>query len=321
MRLIPALLLALLLALGWAGAANAGCQVSAQSLTFASGSTYDVKSSSVANVTGKAGLACSGSVLNVLGTGYARATMTSANSFVLKGSNGGTIPYQVAADQNFSYPFTQGSTIDYESSTLISLLNILNPNSFAPPLSGKITAAPNIPAGTYSDTISVQWSWKVCTGVDIAGILCVAYETGTATTTISVTLAVSADCRISAPDVSFGSAALASQFQAVNKAVLVDCSAGSSYKVSFSSGGNGSARPWRTMTDGAGHTLQYNLYRTDGTTIWDESNPLPSTVNNGVGSGATTPGQMQPYVAKVNPAQTTPPAGTYTDTVNVIITF
>lgn len=315
------LLCALLLALGFAGAANATCLVSSPSLGFATGSTYDVKSSSVANISGKAGLTCSGSVLNILGTGYARATMTSLNGFTLKSASGASIPFQVAADQNFIIPFTQGGMVDYYNTTLLSLLNILNPNSFAPPLYARLTAAPNIPAGTYTDTLTVQWSWRVCNGVDVAGLLCVGYETGTGTSTIQVTLVVSADCRISAPNVSFGTAPLASQFQTVNQAVLVDCSQGSSYKVSFSSGGNGSARPWRTMRDGAGHVLQYNIYQTDGTTIWDETNPKPSTVNGGVGTGSTTPSQMQAYVAKVNPAQTTPPAGTYTDTVNVIISF
>ena len=315
------LILALLIALGLAGAANATCTTSAQSLTFASGSTYDVKSSSVAGISGKAGLACTGSVLNILGASYARATMTSTNGFVLKSSTGGSIPFQVAADQNFTAPFTQGGTVNYMSATLLSLLNILNPNSFNPPLYGKLTGAPNIPAGTYTDTLTVQWAWQVCNGVDVLGLACVGYETGTATATITVTLIVSADCRISAPNVSFGTYPLASQFPVVSQAVLVDCSAGSAYKVSFSSGGNGSSRPWRTMSDGAGHTLQYNLYRTDGTTIWDETNPLPSTANGGVGSGSTTPNQVQSYVAKVNAAQTTPPAGSYTDTVNVIISF
>jgi|UPI0003B50072 spore coat protein U-like protein len=320
MRLIR-LLSALLLALGLAGIANATCLVSSPPLGFAAGSTYDVKSSSVATISGKAGLTCTGSVLNVLGTGYARATMTSLNGFVLKSASGGSIPFQVAADQSFNYAYTQGSTIDYYNTTLLSLLNILNPNSFAPPLYAKLSAAPNIPAGTYTDTLTVQWSWKVCNGVDLAGLVCVGYETGTGTSTIPVTLVVSADCRISAPNVSFGTAPLVTQFQPVNQAVLVDCSVGSSYKVSFSSGGNGSSRPWRTMSDGAGHVLQYNIYQPDGTTIWDETNPKPSTVNGGVGTGSTTPSQMQAYVAKVNPAQTTPPAGSYTDTVNVIISF
>jgi spore coat protein U-like protein len=158
----------------------------------------------------------------------------------------------------------------------------------------------------------------VCNGLNLAGIACAGFDQGTATTTVTITLVVGADCKINAPDVVFGTAALASQFSAVSQAVLVDCTVGSSYKVSFSSGANGSSRPWRTMSDGAGHTLQYNIYRTDGTTIWDETNPLTSST---VGTGSTTPSQMQSYVAKINAAQITPPAGTYTDNVNVIISF
>jgi spore coat protein U-like protein len=315
------LLFVLLTACGLAGAANAVCTTSSPTLTFAAGSTYDVKSSSVSNISGSAGLACTGSFLNILGTGYANATMTSLNNFVLSDGKGNAIPFQVAADQNFTFAYTQGKTINYYNTTLLSLLNILNPNTFVPPLYAKLTAAPNIPAGTYTDVLTVQWSWKVCNGVNAAGLLCVGYEQNSGTATILVKLVVSADCRISAPNVSFGSASLASQFQPVSQAVLVDCSMGSTYKVSFSSGGNGSARPWRTMSDGNNHTLQYNIYLPDGTTIWDDTNPQASTVNNGKGTGSTTPSQMQSYIAKINTTQTTPPAGTYTDTVNVVISF
>lgn len=311
-------LLALSLACGLAGAAEATCTISSPPLTFTPGSTYDVKVSAIPMVSGPAGLACTGSVLNVLGASYASATVTSTNGFTLAGSNGGSIPYKLSPDQTGTYSFNQTRTINYMSGTLLSLLNILNPNSLSPQMYASLTASPNIPAGTYTDTLTVQWSYQVCNGVNLAGLLCVGYETGTGTSTIRVTLIVSADCRISAPNVSFGSAPLASQFAPVSQAVLVDCSAGSIYKVSFSSGGNGSARPWRTMSDGAGHTLQYNLYLPDGTTIWDTTNPQTSAT---AGTGSTTPSQMQSYVAKVNAAQTTPPAGTYSDTVNVIITF
>jgi spore coat protein U-like protein len=88
--------------------------------------------------------------------------------------------------------------------------------------------------------------------------------------------------------------------------------------VAFTNGNSGAARPWRAMSDGNGHTLQYNIYQTDGTTIWDQTNPVTSTQT---GTGSLTPSQMQSYVAKVNPAQATPPAGTYTDNVSVVISF
>lgn len=311
-------LIALVALCAGAGAAQAGCTVSSPTMRFANGSTYDVRAGSVASINGPAGLACTGSVLSVLGTGYARATMTSANGFLLKGPGGSTIPFAVAADSNGTFGFTQGGTINYFNPTLLSLANILFPNSFSPALYARVTASPNIPPGVYSDTLTVQWSWKVCTGLDVLGLVCVGYETSTGTSTIPISLTVGADCRISAPNISFGSAALVSQFTAVNQAVLIDCSLGATYKVAFSGGSAGSARPWRTMSDGAGHVLQYNIYRADGATIWDETNPLFSSV---AGTGATTPAQIQNYVAKINPSQPTPPAGAYADIVSVVISF
>lgn len=121
---------------------------------------------------------------------------------------------------------------------------------------------------------------------------------------------------ISAPDISFGNAPLASQFAAVSQAVLTDCTLGTPYDVAFDDGQNRLAGSWRRMRSGSDF-LEYNIYRPDGTTIWDLANPLPA----GPGTGETTPGRIQNYVARINPAQQTPPAGLYADTVSVVITF
>ena len=126
--------------------------------------------------------------------------------------------------------------------TLVSLLGLFSNNAFSAPLTGKITGTPNVAAGTYTDTLTVQWNYYVCNGVQI-GPICVFYETGTTSVTVNVKLVVSQDCRISAPNVAFGSVALASQFNSVSQAVLVDCTKDSSYTIAFSSGNGGSARP------------------------------------------------------------------------------
>ncbi|WBO23007.1 Csu type fimbrial protein [Sphingomonas abietis] len=313
------LVLALLLACGFAGAANATCTFSSQALNFTSGSTYDVKAAAVAQITGPAGMTCTGSTVNVLGASvYANGSATSVNGLMLKGSNGGSIPYMLSADPNNVNSFNKTASINFMSTAVLSLVNILGATSFTPVLYASLAAnPPNIPAGTYTDTVTINWVYQICT-VSVA-LACVSTENGTGSSVIKITLVVSADCRISAPNVSFNSAPLASQFGAVSQAVLVDCSLNSSYKVSFSAGtvASGSARPWRTMSDGNNHLLQYNIYLADGVTIWDTTNPQQSATP---GTGGVT-NQMQSYVAKVNPAQITPPAGSYTDTVNVIITF
>ena len=302
---------------GLTGAARAGCAVSAAAISFQTGSSYDVRDNVVLAASGLAGLACTGSGLSLLGGSYAKATITSANGFKLSAGGSDKIPYQLSADSGGTQIFTQGATIDYFSANLLSLLGIGSATNFSAPLYGKITAGANIAAGTYTDTLSVQWDYFVCNGIQIA-VICLGAETGQPISTVTVTVVVTRDCRINAPGVSFGTAALASGFSPVTQAVLVNCSKDLVYKISFTSGASGNTRPWRAMSDGAGHDLQYNLYRADGTTIWDESNPQTSA---SIATGSSVPNQLQTYVAKVNPAQPTPPAGTYTDNVSVLVTL
>lgn len=299
------------------GVANAGCTTSSASLTFAQSSSYAVQGGAAPQVSGAAGINCTGALISVLGGSYARATTTSANGFALKTAGGDSIPYQLSADSGGTVVFTQGGTVDYLNASLLTLLGIGSLNGFNPPIYARLTGTPNIPAGVYTDTVTVYWDYKVCNGIQI-GPVCVLYETGQVSRTLTITLVVEKDCRISAPDIAFGSAAMVSQFASVSQAVLVDCTKNAAYNVAFSTGLSGAARPWRAMSNGSGDLLQYNIYRTDGITIWDETNPLASVL---AGTGSTTPSQLQSYVAKINPAQTTPPPGAYTDTVSVVISF
>lgn len=308
---------ALFLWCGISTAAEAACTTSSGPITFARSSSYDVLAGSVPQVSGSAGLACTGAVLSLLSSNTAKATVTSANSFKLSAGGSDTIPYRASADAGGTVVFTQGSTVDYMSGSILTLLGLGNSPNFTASIYTELTASPNVAAGTYTDVLTVNWDYSVCTGLQVLGA-CVGRDEAKVTITITVTLVVGKDCRITASNISFGSAALVSQFAAVTQAALVDCTKGSAYNVAFSSGQNGSARPWRAMTNGAGSSLQYNLYRPDGTTIWDETNPLPSATR---GTGSTTPNQVQSFVAKVNPAQVTPPAGNYTDTINIILTF
>ena len=282
--------------------------------------SYDLRAGSAPVVTLPSTLTCSGSVVSVMPGDYARATATSGNSFRLKSASGASIGYRLSADSGGTMKFTQGSTIDFLDSSVLSLLTILTSNSFMPTLYAAPTEAPNVPAGTYTDTVTIAWSWRICRviGVGALGVrICVVEDSGTATATVAVSLTVSADCRILAPPVNFGSAPLASGFADVSQAVAVDCTQGTSYKVAFTSGTSGASRPWRSMTDGAGNRLEYNLYRSDGSTIWDEGNPLPGT---DPGTGATTPTQLFRYIARIN-AGSTPSAGSYSDVVSVVVSF
>ena len=97
------------------------------------------------------------------------------------------------------------------------------------------------------------------------------------------------DCFIdSAPDLSFGSAALVSAFTAVNQNIIgVRCTLNATYTIGFDNGNNFSGG-WRRMLSGT-NAIQYNLYKPGDSTVWTTSN-----TQAGTGSGAA---QNVPYRA------------------------
>lgn len=96
--------------------------------------------------------------------------------------------------------------------------------------------------------------------------------------------------------------------------IRVNCVNGLSYKILMDGGTAGSvtARKMANTTNSA-LTVAYNLYTTaPRTTIWDNTTGI-----SGTGSGAD---QWYPVYGRV-PAQTTPAAGIYSDTVNVTVSW
>lgn len=317
MRLI-ALALAAMVGLLLPASAQAACTLTRNTnATLAPSSSYAVQAGQVAQVVTQPSLSCTGALLSVLSYNYARAGATSANGFRLRSDAGDSIAYHLSADPGGTFAFDTGATIDYFDPTLIGLLNNADPTVFTPPMYVTLADMPNVAAGTYTDIVTINWSWRICSGVGVGG-LCVIGYTGSGTTTLRITFTVGNDCRIEAPDIAFGSAPLASGFQPVTQAVRLDCTKGSRFTIAFTAGDHGTARPWRALSDPLGNKLYYNLYRADGVTIWDETNPLSDPR---AGTGNTLPTLTQTYIAKIDPTQPTPPPGLYRDTITVVVGF
>lgn len=314
MPLIRFVLMFLLLAGGCSGTARAACEVSSATLSGGAASTYDVREARVPTFAGTAGFTCNGSVVSLVAGNSIRATALSANGFRLV-SGGRSIRYRLSADREGSFPLSDGTGVEYYDPALLRLLGILSSDRYTPPIYAALVEAPNLPPGTYGDTVTIAWSWQVCRGIGVGG-LCVLMETGSGSSTVTITLTVTKDCRVTAPDLVFGAAPLASEFAPVRQSVAVDCSPGTSFAVAFTGGTSGASRPWRAMIGPRGARLEYNIFRPDGT-VWDEASPLAG----GTGTGNLVPGQLQSYLARINPAQADPLAGTYTDTVSVVVTF
>ena len=141
---------------------------------------------------------------------------------------------------------------------------------------------------------------------------------GTSTGNFKVTLTIQAECKLnSTTDIAFGTSGVIQAALTANGTLGVQCTNTTPYNIGLSAGaGTGATVTNRSMTAGTGSTIGYSLYRdTAFTQVWGDvvaSNTMAAT-----GSGAV---QSYTVYGRV-PAQTTPAAGNYSDTVQVTVTY
>ncbi len=149
-------------------------------------------------------------------------------------------------------------------------------------------------------------------------------DAATATSNLSVTASVSANCTISTAPVAFGAydpvSANASTALAGTGTVNVTCTNGASTTVTLGQGSNANtgstdAAPARRLKDGGTNYLTYELYQDTGhTTVWG------NTAGTGVANTGTG-GQTSITVYGTVDAGQNVPAGNYSDTVVATVTF
>lgn len=140
----------------------------------------------------------------------------------------------------------------------------------------------------------------------------------TATGSFNVTLTLQAECRVtSASDLAFGTSGVIQSTISATSPIGVQCTNTTPYNVGLSAGvGSGATVAVRKMTSGAGAAVNYSLYRdTARTQVW--GNTISTDTVSGTGNGAI---QTLTVYGSV-PAQTTPAAGNYADTVQVTVTY
>ena len=325
LRFFLALLSALLLP-AIAGAAP-GCQTSTgtSTATFGAKTSIDVNSSTQNTSISNAGLQCGGSLLTVLGApGYINAVISTVNGSKLTNAAGDTIPYQIFADPTYTYPITPGTALNYYNSTLLNLLGLLGSNNAPLPMYFRtVTGALNLSSGTYTDKITINWSWSICTLIGIGNLCIGPVSSGTTSNTVTLSLRIDNDCIVMAPDISFGTAPLVDAFSHVTQTISLQCTKGTSYTVKLSDGSNATGGQ-RRMANGSNY-INYEIYQGAGSTArWGSTSGQTRTsgsadVSPGAGTGNSTQGFV--YTSKILQGQTTPPAGTYTDTIVIGVDF
>uniref|UniRef100_UPI002DD6B5FE Csu type fimbrial protein n=1 Tax=Pseudorhodoferax sp. TaxID=1993553 RepID=UPI002DD6B5FE len=185
------------------------------------------------------------------------------------------------------------------------------------PLYIATTPGPNIPAGVYTDTVQLTWTYaNICEGLIGALGICVGVpNNGTTTRSLVVSLTVSNDCTITAPAVSFGTAPLLSSFPTVSQNIGLQCSRNMVYTVGLSAGSQSSGGR-RQMASGTSR-LAYDIFKADNT-VWGSAGTARAA-----GPAPATGASMQtiPYTARIYQDQANPAPGTYTDNVVVDVSF
>lgn len=151
-----------------------------------------------------------------------------------------------------------------------------------------------------------------------------ASQAGTATSNLSVTATVSANCTISTAPVAFGAydPIVANATTALNGTgtVTVTCTTGSAATITLGQGtnpatGSTDTAPLRQMKDSGTDVLAYSLFQDTGrTTVWG------NTAGTGVAETGTGTVQNVTVYGAV-PAGQNVPAASYSDTVVATVTF
>lgn len=149
-----------------------------------------------------------------------------------------------------------------------------------------------------------------------AALLPAAAWSATATTTMAVTATVISACIVTATPMAFGSYDPTSATATTSTSVIsVTCTSAAPYNVGLDKGANGSSVTARLLKTGA-NTLPYSLYSDASYTVnW--GNTVGTDTVTGTGSGIL---QNVTVYGRI-PAAAAVPAGAYTDTVTVTVTY
>ena len=141
-----------------------------------------------------------------------------------------------------------------------------------------------------------------------------------ATTTFSVTASVAANCTVAAGNLAFG-AFTGVDITTPTSTIGVNCTGTTPYSIALDVGSGGGSFVNRTLANGGGGTLVYNLYTTAArTVVWGDDSGATDVVT-GTGSGMATTNNHTVYGALLAAGNTNAQAGNYSSTINVTVTY
>lgn len=174
-----------------------------------------------------------------------------------------------------------------------------------------------LPTGTYTSSFSgnhtqIAYAYSTvgnCNAIGLSNVTNVPF---------TVSAAYGGSCTVSATAMDFGSRGVLDTGTDASNTIAVTCASGTGYTISLSGGNSGASDPTQRRLSDPGDTefITYGIYR-------DAARSLPwgSTIGSNTVAG-TGSGSAQNYTAYGRvPAQTTPSAQIYSDTIVVTVTY
>jgi len=219
----------------------------------------------------------------------------------------------VVAANHVSYldPFLLGETMEYGSFSPVDLLGLFSSPDGSLALY-VTTGLANVPAGSYTGTITIFWDWDYCTSVSVTSA-CLERDTGSGSTNITLKLDVSSSCDVTSHDVLLGSTFTLGAAISAPLPIDLSCTKEHTYHL-YVDGGDNYDGVFRNMVRDT-VPISYRILTEDSVT------PIGPSVANSqsdVGTGAT---QALQFIVETTPTDSYPPAGIYSDTVRVIVEY
>lgn len=326
-RVLLSLTFILLISGSWL--AQAACSISPTSSTASFGTlTSFAVTTSQTTLNGTYTLDCGPGLVVLLSSDNITVKLTNA-TFTYSATQGALgldsdrIPLQVCLDADCASEVTlNGSGVVLSRGTLLNLIGLLAGFRFPVPLYVRMVPGAVVAAGNYTVLLTVSFTYDICTSVSLVGLCLLGNrQQGTFNVPISLNMNVTRDCTtITASGIDFGSAPLASSFTTVSKTLNVICTKNSTYTIGITNGGYAVGNQ-RYMASGS-HRLAYQIYKgTTGTTYWGPTGT--DRVDSSTASSTSSDGLTKTfnYRALIINNQTTPPAGSYQDSVSVDVSF
>jgi spore coat protein U-like protein len=310
------ILLILILAFTLAGKAHAGCSPSVTTpITFTS---VNPLTTGTYNTTTTLAITCSGLSLEntfCFTIGAGTGGTNSSNQRLLAGSGSYTIPFQFYEDSGYTTPWPIGTPVHL--SAILLLDGTVDVTIYLRLYINQTT----LPPGTYSSTFSGSGA-LLNYGLLLTFTSC-SLLSGSASTSFTVQTTLLKSCVLSAiSPVAFGNVTVTSLMGNVTATggLSVQCTDTTPYTVGLDNGqGSGVTGPAaRKMTGPGGATLTYGLYQDSAhSLVWGNTTGTGGNTQGGTGSGNVT----AYTVYGLMPPQTTPTAGSYSDTVGITVTY